>query len=221
MSPRTRAPETEPETSPPYLLDRIFEHLYTEPDLRPGAEQGAVVDTLLKKTLQNLAELPPPNKMPGKPLKEGVIGFKRNGRSLTLTVGCGRAIVRQIELLKFVSMLEKMKDDDATVVLENFSDGDEYKASRGQTLGRFNPVYSCFTIAQGLTGRVIHGASDVVRMDAYYLNKEVLAAFYLSCKFQLGMEGKLSELIGAYDGWKVFELPVDPCNPDGEVDDDE
>lgn len=175
-------------------------------------------DEVFKKTIENLANLPEPNRMPGKPLKDGVIGFKRNGRNLNLTIAGGRSIVRQIELLKFVTMLQKMHDDDATVVLENFSDADEFKAPRGQILGRFNPKYSCITIAQGLTGRVIHGTSDVVRMDAYYLKKDLLTAFYITSKLQLGMEDKLSELIGAYDGWKVFELPVDPCNPDGEVD---
>jgi len=199
-------------TQQPFLLDAIFQSRYTVID----PETGEPTDSKFKKTIENLSKLNPPNKMPGKPLKEGVIGFKRNGRNLNLTIACGRAIVRQIELLKFVTMIEKMHDSDATVVLENFSDADEFKASRGQTLGRFNPKYSCITVAQGLTGRVIHGTSDVVRLDAYYLNKDILTAFYLSSKLQLGMEDKLSELIGAYDGWKVFELPVDPCNPEGE-----
>lgn len=194
---------------PPVLLDKIFLSRYKNADGE---------DTTFKKALENIANLPFPSSMPGKPYKEGVIGFKRNGRNLNLTIACGRAIVRQIELLKFVTMIEKMKDHDATVVLENFSDGDENKASRGQILGRFNPKYSCITIAQGLTGRVIHGTSDVVRLDAYYLNKDILAAFYITCKLQMGMEDKLAELIGAYDGWKIFELPVDPCNYEGETD---
>ena len=196
-------------------LETIFKHRYTKTD--PATK--AVTETKLKTTLDHLARLEPPKSMPGKPFKKGqsAIGFKRNGRNLNLTIACGRAIVRQIELIKFVTMIEKMHDADATVVLENFSDADEYKASRGQTLGRFNPAYSCITVAQGLTGRVIHDASDVVRLDAYYLDKDVLTAFYISSKLQLGMENKLTELIGAYDGWKVFELPVDPCNPDGVV----
>lgn len=206
-------PESEPieEIAPPVLLDKIFQHRYTD-------KEGA--DTILKKTIEKLAKLKKPKKMPGKPLKEGVIGFRRNGRNINLTIACGRAIVRQIELLKFVTMIEKMDSaTDSTVVLENFADADEYKASRGQILGRFNPTYSCITVAQGLTGRVIHSASDVVRMDAYYLNKDILTAFYITSKLQLGMEDKLTELIGAYDGWKVFDLPEEPCNPDNEVDD--
>jgi len=199
-----------PEPLPPVLLDKIFQHRYTESD---------GTDSLFKKTLQKLANLPKPNKMPGKPLKEGVIGFRRNGRNINLTIACGRAIVRQIELLKFVTMIEKMDSaTDSTIVLENFADADEYKASRGQILGRFNPKYSCITVAQGLTGRVIHSASDVVRMDAYYLNKDILTAFYITSKLQLGMEDTLTGLIGAYDGWKVFDLPEEPCNPDNEVD---
>lgn len=200
-------------------LDAIFRHRYTEID--PVTSEP--VESKFKETLDNLARLRPPKAMPGKPFKKGesAIGFKRNGRNLNITIACGRAIVRQIELLKYVTMIEKMHDErNATVVLENFSDADEYKASRGQTLGRFNPTYSCITVAQGLTGRVIHDASDVVRMDAYYFDKDVLTAFYITSKLQLGMENKLSELIGAYDGWKVFELPVDPCNPDGEVGDE-
>ena len=173
-------------------------------------------DTIFSRTIEYLSMLPAPKKMPGKPLKEGIIGFKRNGRNLNLTMACGRAIVRQLDLIKFVTMMEKMHDTDATVVLENFADADEYKASRGQVLGRFNPNYSCITIAQGLTGRVIHGAHDVVRMDAYYLNKDILTAYYIAAKYQIGLEDKLDVLIGAYDGWKVYELPLDPCNPDVE-----
>lgn len=194
-------------------IETLFQHLYTETDA-----DGDEVETVFKKTLDKLAALPAPNKMPGKPLKKGYMGFKRNGRNMNLTIACGRAIVRQIELIKFTSMLEKMNDRDATVVLENFSDADEYKASRGQILGRFNPKYSCITVAQGLTGRVIHDTTDVVRMDAYYLEKDMLAAYYIAAKYQLGVQGDLDNLIGAYDGWKVFELPIDPCNPDGETD---
>lgn len=197
MTSRTASDAPTPNENP---LEAIFQHRYT--------------DTKFKATLDNLARLEPPSAMPGKPLKEGVIGFKRNAMSLNLTIACGRAIVRQIELLKFVTMIEKMHDRDATVVLENFADADEKRTSRGQTLGRFNPRYSCITVAQGLTGRVIHDASDVVRLDAYYLEKDILTAFYITSKLQLGMEAKLSELIGAYDGWKVFELPIDPCDPD-------
>lgn len=206
-----------------FLLDDIFSSRYDIVD----PLTGAVTETDFKKTIRYLAELRPPRSMPGKPYKDGVMGFRRNGRNINITIACGRAIVRQLELSKFVVMLEKMHDDPvdaegnhhgdrggATIVLENFSDADEYKASRGQLLGRFNPVYSCFTIAQGLTGRVIHGPQDVVRMDAYYFNKDILTAFYITSKLQLGVEDKLSELISAYDGWKVFDLPLDPCNPD-------
>lgn len=207
MSTKTATEVPKQEVQP---LETIFRHRYTEPV--PGTDESTV--TIFKKTIDNLARLEKPGAMPGKPLREGVIGFKRNGKSMNLTIACGRAIVRQLDLIKFVTMIEKMHDRDATVVLENFADADEYRVSRGQVLGRFNPRYSCFTVAQGLTGRVIHDSSDVVRLDAYYLERDLLTAFYITSKLQLGMEAKLSELIGAYDGWKVYELPVDPCDPE-------
>jgi len=172
------------------------------------------------QALQNLNSLPDietvqKKYMPGKPFKKaGVIGFRRNGRNLTLTIACEKAMVRQIDLSKFIAMVENMHvEDTATVVLENFIEPDENKQPRGQVLGRLNGTYSCITVAQGLTGRVIHGVGDVVRFDAYYLDKELLTSFYLAAKAQQGVKNELDELIGAFDGWKAFEIPLDPCQP--------
>lgn len=172
------------------------------------------------QALQNLNSLPDieavkKKYMPGKPFKKaGVIGFRRNGRNLTLTIACEKAMVRQIDLSKFIAMIENMHEEDAaTIVLENFIEPDENKQPRGQVLGRLNGTYSCITVAQGLTGRVIHGVGDVVRFDVYYLDKELLTSFYLAAKAQQGVKDELDQLIGAFDGWKAFEIPLDPCQP--------
>ncbi|MBJ6799731.1 hypothetical protein [Geomonas propionica] len=178
-------------------------------------------DPIFELTLQNLAGLPTLNEveghpMPGKAFHQGVMGYRRNANSLRISVGCGRAMVRHIEPAKFIAMAENMHEDRlATVVLENFTDGErDGRMPRGQVLGRINPDYSCIVIAQGLTGRVIHGTSDLVRLDAYYVAKDLLAGFYLSAKLQHGVQSKLDELIGSFDGWKAYDIPRDPCAPE-------
>ena len=144
------------------------------------------------------------------------MGFRRNGRNLNLTIACGKTMIRQIALPRFIAMVQNMSDPDtATIVLENFTEGEESRQPRGQVLGRLNPNFSCITVAQGLTGRVIHGPSDLARLDVYYLAKDQLMAFYIAAKYQIGVEDELDEMIGAFDGWKVFDIPLDPCNPYG------
>lgn len=154
--------------------------------------------------------------MPGKEFeKEGAMGFRRQASLLRLTIACERAVVRNLELGKFIAMVERMHDPErATIVLENFTELEENRMPRGQVLGRINPEYSCIVVAQGLTGRLIHTHADLARMDVYYLSQEKLTAFYLAAKAQIGEEGKLNELISAYDGWKAFDIPLDPCRPD-------
>lgn len=177
-------------------------------------------DETFAQALQNLNGLPPieavkKKYMPGKPFQRpGVMGFRRVGRNLSLTIACEKAMVRQIDLSKYVALVEKMHEGDAaTIVLENFVEPDENRMPRGQILARLNSTYSCITVAQGLTGRVIHGVGDVVRFDAYYLDKELLTSFYLAAKAQQGVKDELDELISAFDGWKAFEIPLDPCQP--------
>ena len=152
--------------------------------------------------------------MPHKAFSKGVMGFRRNGRSLRLTIACGKTMSRQVLLPRFIAMIENMDDDEnATIVLENFTESEENRQARGQILGRLNPTFSCITVVQGLTGRVIHGPADLARLDVYYLAKDQLAAYYIAAKYQIGDEDKLDAMIGAYDGWKAFNIPLDPCNP--------
>ena len=170
--------------------------------------------------LQNLAHIKPIGDigtgMPGKEyVKEGAMGFRRQSSLLRLTIACERAVVRNLELGKFIAMVERMQDPEtATIVLENFTEQEENRTPRGQVLGRINAEYSCIVVAQGLTGRLIHSHSDLARMDVYYLSREKLTAFYLAAKAQIGEEGTLNELISAYDGWKAFDIPLNPCRPD-------
>ncbi len=177
-------------------------------------------DEVFSLALQHLAHLPTMDEvrnapMPGKGFYEGVMGYRRNAGSLKISVGCGRALVRNIEPSKFIAMVQNMHiEKDATVVLENFIEGENSNIlPRGQVLGRINPDYSCIVVAQGLSGRVIHGPSDLVRLDAYYLSKELLTGFYISTKLQHGIQSKLDELIGSHDGWKAYNIPRDPCEP--------
>lgn len=180
---------------------------------------GMMCDELFREAICNLNALPTldevkGNPMPGKKFHKGVMGFRRLGRNLTLSIGCGRAMVRQIELHKFIAMVQNMKNEqDATTVLENFVEGDDSRMPRGQILGRINPDYSCIVVAQGLVGRVIQGPTDLVRLDCYYLSKEVLTGFYISSKLQDGMQNDLDKLIGSFDGWKAYNLPRDTFEP--------
>lgn len=183
--------------------------------------RGRYEDIAFNTAIQNLARIKPisevkENPMPGKPFDNvGVMGFRRQSSLLRLTIACERAMVRNLELGKFIAMVERMNDPEkATIVLENFTEADENRVPRGQVLGRINPEFSCITVAQGLTGRVIHSHSDLARLDAYYISREQLTSFYLAAKAQIGDEGKLNELVAAYDGWKAFDIPLNPCHPE-------
>lgn len=197
--------ETPYEVAPKYL-DTIF--------------SGMMENEVIRQAIKNLANLPTMDEarerpMPGKKFYEGVMGYRRVANTLKLSVGCGRAMVRHIDPSKFIAMVENMHNEKlATIVIENFTEGeDSNRMPRGQILGRINPDYSCMVIAQGLTGRVIHGPSDMVRLDAYYISKELLTAFYISSRLQRGVQSKLDELIGSFDGWKAYNIPRDPCEP--------
>lgn len=180
----------------------------------------AAEDGVFRTAIQNLAALPSLddvklNPMPGKPFPKapfdrGVMGFRRLGRHLTLAFGCGTAMVRQVELGKYIAMVQAMKNKNhETIVLENFIEGEDGgRMPRGQVLGRIVPEYSAVLIVQGLSGRVIHSPADIVKSDVYYIGKEQLTAFYISSKLQQGNEETLDELAGAFDGWKAYNLPA-------------
>lgn len=190
----------------PYLFGELFD--------------GMLSDPVFKRTIRKLADLPSlsdveKKPMDGKKFYRGVMGYRRRGWHLLLAVGCGRAMVREIALAKYLALVQNMHDDrNATIVLENFTESEDGRMPRGQVLGRIFPEFSALVVAQGLTGKVIHSPSDIVKMDCYYLSKEALAGFYISCKLQHGAQDLLDELAGAHDGWKAFNLTSNLCDPE-------
>ena len=194
------------------------------------AVSGSALETLLcyesspelHQGLDNLATLPvfdaendSPKAIAGKPFEIGVIGLRNvRGKTPALAIACGCNMVRYIPLDKFVALVENMDDaEGATVMLENFSDSDNNRGGRGQVLARFNAKHSAITVVQGLTGRVVRSVSDIALYDVYYLDRAALATFYLSAKQHLATADTLAEMIASYDGWRAFDIPLDPLNP--------
>lgn len=151
----------------------------------------------------------------GKPFERGVIGFRRSGQGeLRLAIACGKAQVVYITLPKFIALIENMMDkESATIIIQNFKDQDGSRSARGQILARINPQKSAITVIQGVTGKVVRGPGDIALLDVYYLNRTDLTAYYLSAKAQISNQNELDTMIQAYDGWKHFNVPLDPLNP--------
>lgn len=182
-----------------------------------------LLDPILMETpslvqgLENLALLPPfesvqATPIPGTVFYAGVIAFSRYSRSVS--VACGKAMVRHINLRKFIGMVESLHEDrEATVVLQNFQEQENNQQARGQILGRINRKHSAITIVQGLTGRAIKSFNDISSQDHYYINRSDLAAFYIAAKFQLLNEPTLESIQNAFDGWRAFEIPLNPLKP--------
>lgn len=185
-----------------------------------GTELAANVT--LSNGIANLAALPPLAEVERRPMthkafEKGAMGFRRQSKYMSIAVACGKAMVRHIDLRKFVSLVEMMNDENKnTIMLENFSDSDESRAARGQVLGRIHPLYSAICIVQGLTGRVIRSDSDIVRYDVYYLDRDQLASFYLSSKYQLKGGDDLENMISTYSGWVEYDVPLGLCTSDEE-----
>jgi len=178
----------------------------------------------LRKGLSNLAELPSLGQVEKKPIKhkvfeKGCMGFRRQSQFISVAIACGKAQVRNIDIRKYVALVEKMKDDTHhTIMLQNFSDAEEGRAARGQVLARLDPIHSAIVVVQGLTGRVIRSDSDVVRYDVYYLDRDQLAAFYLACKFQLRGADQLETMIATYSGWVEYDISLCLCDDAGSSD---
>ena len=184
----------------------------------PALFDQIILDTpSLSQGLENLSTLPPfesvqASPIPGTVFSPGVIAFSRYSRSVS--VACGKAMVRQIQLRKFIGMVENLNEDrEATVVLQNFQEQENNQQARGQILGRINRNHSAITIVQGLTGRAIKGFNDISSQDHYYINRSDLAAFYIAAKFQLLNEPTLESIQNAFDGWRAFEIPLNPLRP--------
>lgn len=171
----------------------------------------------LAQGLKNLAMLPPvdpenPTPIPGTEYYPGVIAFNRYSRNVS--VACGKASVRYFHISKLVGMVESLHEDiGATTVIQNFHERDGNQPERGQILGRINYVYSAITIMQGFPGRAIKGFSDTTIQEHYYVDRTSLAAVYMAAKFQLLNEPILESIQNAFDGWRAFEIPLNPLRP--------
>lgn len=179
-------------------------------------------DDHLAKGLANLNSLPKLDSkeftpVAGRAFERGVIGFRRAGNSLVLAIACGKAQVRYLTLEKFIALVENMDDPvSSTIMIQNFQDQDDYKSAKGQVLARINPASSAIHVIQGLTARIIRNPSDIAAFDVYYLDRTDLTSFYLAAKAQISIQNKLDAMIATYDGWKAFNVPLDPLNPYGE-----
>jgi hypothetical protein len=188
---------------------------------------GGLLDKQLddhESTIQgitNLNSIPPfetgshPPAVKGKGFEKGIMGFKRRGKGeLRLAVACGKAQVRYIPLGKYIAMVENLHDpDSATIMIQNFTDQEEYQSSKGQELARINPKSSAITFIQGVTGRIVRGPRDIALFDVYYIDRTDMMAFYLAAKAQISNADELEAMIQAYDGWKAFDIPLDPLHP--------
>ena len=169
--------------------------------------------------MENLNTLPPfdppPPPVKSKEFTAGVIGFRRIGsNNLTFAIACGKAQVRYIPLTKFIAMIENLHDpESATIMLQNFQDQQDSRSAKGQILGRINAESSAIMIIQGVTGRIIRGPSDIALFDVYYIDRNDLTSFYLAAKAQISNADELETMIATYDGWKAFDVPLDPLNP--------
>ena len=217
---KNKEPEmTTPEKSKGSTLDQLLTGLQDE---SKGLQQG----------LKNLADLPEFSQFEdamesnnsstlkelqvnGKPFERGIIGFKRSSQGeLRVAIACGKSQVRYITLPKFIALIENMHDrESSTIIIQNFKDQDSYQSARGQILARINAKSSAITVIQGVTGRIIRGPGDIAILDVYYLNRTDLTAYYLSAKAQISNQNELETMIQAYDGWKHFDVPLDPLNP--------
>lgn len=175
-------------------------------------------NALFRRGLMNLACLPAtPAPIKGKEFSEGCMGFRKQSYGIQLAVACGKAMVRYLDLKKFITMVEQMDDPQtATIMLQNSTDSDDSRGAKGQILGRINPKASAITIIQGVTGRIIRGPSDIALYDSYFINRKDLTSFYLASKAQISTADTLETMIAAFDGWKAFDVPLDPLKPYGQ-----
>lgn len=169
----------------------------------------------LRQGLENLTTLPEnPLPLKGKEFADGVMGFRKQSFGLQIAIACGKAMVRYLDLKKYIALVENLHDPrSATIMLQNFSDSTE--GARGQVLGRINADCSAITIIQGVTGRVIRGPSDIALYDTYFLSRADMTSFYLATKAQISNADQLESMIASFDGWKAFEIPLNPLDPYG------
>lgn len=172
-----------------------------------------IEDYGLGRGLQNLAAIPAsPVKVSGKELEVGLIGFDRN-RSLALV--CGVEPVQYLSFGKYVALVERADEKRRpNVVLQNYASGGNGKEVRGQILARLSLKHSAIIVCHGVGGRAMKGHKDILWTYVYSVDRFALMTYYLAVKTHLADVGRLEELMEANDGQCVFDVPLDPVNPE-------
>jgi len=176
----------------------------------------------MKQGLINLKSIPPffnphPPAVNGKEFVAGLMGFRRSqSGEQRLAIACGKNQVRYIPLAKYIAMVENLHNNDtASIMLQNFQEADDHSSGRGQVLGRINAASSAITIIQGVTSRIIRGPSDIALFDVYHIDRRDLTAYYIAAKYQISTADQMETMIATFDGWKSFNVPLDPLDPYG------
>lgn len=176
-------------------------------------------DSAIMQGLANLDTIPsfdpPPPAIPGKEFNPGIMGFRRSqAGGMNLAIACGTAQVRYLSLAKYIALVENLHEEEqASIMLQNFSESDDNRGGRGQILARINAASSAITVIQGVTGRIIRGPSDIALFDVYYIDRTDLTAYYLAAKAQISTADQLETMIATFDGWKAFRVPLNPMKP--------
>lgn len=135
----------------------------------------------------------------------GILGFSRQQSELKLTIAYNKQMVRHITLRQFAELVEKI---DQTLLLSNFKESDRNfgSAPKGQLLCSLKSNLSCLVFVQGVVGRIVRSPQDVALRSEYYIDKEMLKAFFVTSKLQLENQNELEQLMTAYDGWLDYKI---------------
>ena len=79
-------------------------------------------------------------------------------------------------------------------------------APKGQLLCSLKSNLSCLVFVQGVVGRIVRSPQDVALRSEYYIDKEMLKAFFVTSKLQLENQNELEQLMTAYDGWLDYKI---------------
>lgn len=124
--------------------------------------------------------------------------------------------MRYLSLNKCIALIENLHDpESASIILQNFQTQDDFRSAKGQVIARINAESSAIQVMQGLTGRIIRSPSDIALFDVYYIDRAVLTSFYIAAKTQVSNDDVLETMISTFDGWKAFEVPLNPLDPYG------
>lgn len=198
---------SKPESNTNKVIDEIAGICAASVETNPGLTRG--IANLQKIKVYAEANWPA---LPFSDFALGTIAFRSEwGEGIKIAVACGKAQQRHFALRHFVAMVEGIgKRDEATVLVQNFTDRDDKQSARGQILAQINPEHSAIVVWQGVAGRVISTYSDVALQEIYYIPRDDLAAMYVASKFQIANIKRLDELAAANEGWKNFNIPLDP-----------